>query len=289
MSAELIDPVLLRSFLAVADTHGFTSAGERLGLTQSTVSGHIRKLEAACGRRLILRDTHNVTLTVDGEAMVGFARSAVEVEGRARRYFAGSNLRGRLRFGASEDLVLQGLPQILREFVREHPLIDLELTVGFSATLHERLENGALDLVFAKRRPGDTEGRLVWREPLVWFGDPSLRLDATNPLPLILLAPPSITRARALEMLERSGRSWRIVCTSGSQSGVHAAALAGLGIGPHARSLVPRGLSPLPATVDLPFLGDVEFVVSGGRTKLSGPAEALAKVIRRNSARLREG
>lgn len=285
----MFDPVLLRSFLAVADTRGFTAAAARLGSTQSTVSGHVRKLETACGRRLFRRDTHSVALTEDGEAMTGFARSAVEAEDRARRYFAGSDLRGRLRFGVSEDLVLNGLPEILRAFMRDHPQIALELTIGLSGTLHERLENGGLDLVFAKRMPGDGRGRLVWREPLVWFAAPGLSVDPSAPLPLILLPPPSLTRERTLEVLERSGRHWRIVCTSGSQSGVHAAALAGLGIGPHARSLVPRNLAPLPPAAGLPPLGDIDFVVSSGRSADNGPASALAEVILANSSRLREG
>ena len=43
----MLDPVLLESFLAVAQTRSFSEAGRRLGLRQSTVSQHIRKLEEA--------------------------------------------------------------------------------------------------------------------------------------------------------------------------------------------------------------------------------------------------
>jgi DNA-binding transcriptional LysR family regulator len=279
----MFDPILLRSFLTVVDLLSFTAAAKRLGLTQSTVSGHVRKLESAFGRRLFLRDTHKTALTPDGEALAGFARTAMEAQDRATRYFAGSKLRGRLRFGASEDLVRQGLPLILRDFVRDHPLIDLELTVGVSGSLHQLLDEGALDLVFAKRPPGDTLGKLVWRDPLVWFGAPSMQIDPAQPLPLILLNPPSITRARALEALERAGRAWRITCASGSQSGVDAAAIAGLGIGPHALSLIPRGLEPLPPTAGLPPLGDVDFIISSGTREASGPAAALSAVIQQSA------
>ena len=284
----MLDPTLLRSFMAVAQTRNFTAAGALLDLRQSTISGHIRKLEADCGKRLFVRDTHHVTLTTHGEAMLGFARSILETSERAERHFAGEELRGRVRFGASEDVVLRGLPQILRRFMRDHPLVELELTVGLSGALHERLAAGALDLVFVKRRPGEQHGDLVWREPLVWFGAPGFRLDPAQPVPLILLAPPSITRALALEALETHGRAWHLVCTSGSQSGVHAAALAGLGIGPHARSLVPPGLAELPAMSHLPAPGEVEFVVLGSPRAQSGPALALAAMIRRNGDLLRD-
>jgi DNA-binding transcriptional LysR family regulator len=71
----VLDPVQLGSFLAVAQTRNFSEAGRRLGLRQSTISQHIRKLEQEAGRRLFVRDTHSVVPTADGEAMEGFARS----------------------------------------------------------------------------------------------------------------------------------------------------------------------------------------------------------------------
>jgi len=283
----MFEPVLLRSFLAVTDTLGFTAAARQLGLTQSAVSGHIRKLEQAAGRQLFLRDTHQVRLTADGEAMVGFARTAVEAEDRARRFFTGSKLRGRVRFGASEDLVMHGLPQILREFVRDHPLVDLELAVAVSGALHARMEAGELDLVFAKRPPGDTQGKLVWQDELVWFGEPPPDPSGIQPLPLILLNAPSITRARALAALEKAGRNWRIVCASDNQNGIHAAVLAGLGIGVHARSILPRGIERCKLSAQLPELGDVEFVISSGARPLTGAVDALAHVILASQDRMR--
>ena len=282
----MFPPALLRTFLVVAQTRSFTQAAQRLGVRQSTVSQHVRKLEQVASRRLFTRSTHAVALTADGEAMVGFARSILAANERATSYFAGSELRGRLRFGASEDFVLSKLPEILAEFRRSHRLVDLELTVGMSGTLHEQLHNDELDLVFGKRRPGQSVGRLVWREPLVWIGREDLSLDPGEPVPLILYPPPSITRAQALETLERQGLSWRITCTSGSFSGLRAAALAGLGVAVHARSLVPEGLRQLPAHARLPDPGEGEFVLLGGDGTDEGPAAALSAAILDNSDRL---
>jgi len=280
----MFDHVHLESFLAVAQTRNFTEAGRRLGLQQSTVSQHVRKLEEAAGRRLFVRDTHRVNLTADGEAMTGFAQTILDTNQRARRYFAGSQLRGRLRFGTSEDFVSTRLPELLREFVREHALIDLELKVGVSAALYEFLDAGELDLVLAKRRDGDDRGQLVWRDRLAWVAAPGARIE--TPVPLILFNPPSITRTVALETLERAGLTWRIACTSGSLSGLRAACIAGLGVTVHARGLIPEGLIELPHSSHLPPLGGVEFVVLGARTGLRGPAAALAQAILANGDRL---
>jgi DNA-binding transcriptional LysR family regulator len=280
----MFDPVHLASFLAVAETRNFTEAGRRLGLQQSTVSQHVRKLEDEAGHRLFVRDTHNVTLTADGEAMTGFAQTILDTNQRARRYFAGSQLRGRVRFGASEDFVSTRLPEFLRDFVRQHALVDLELKVGVSAALHEQLDAGELDLVLAKRRSGDGRGQLVWRDRLAWVGAPGCQVS--TPVPLILFNPPSITRTVALEAVERAGLAWRIACTSGSLSGLRAACLAGLGVTVHARGLMPEGLVEMPAASGLPGLGDVEFVVLGGRSGPRGPAAALATAILANGDRL---
>ncbi|MGW6458866.1 LysR substrate-binding domain-containing protein [Streptomyces sp. NPDC055078] len=290
----MYDPIQLRTFLAVAQTLSFTQAARRLGLRQSTVSQHVRRLEEAAGRQLFARDTHRVDLTEDGEAMLGFARTILEAHERASAFFTGKRLRGRLRFGASEDFVQTRLPEILESFRIDHPEVDLELTVELSGTLHKRLEAGRLDLVLAKRRSGDTHGELVWQDTLGWIGAHRLRVDPDRPVPLIVFPAPGITRARALEVLEAHGRAWRIACTSASLSGLIAAARAGLGVMAHTQGLIPPGLEPVPARAGLPELGAVDFVLLHGRRASAGhgaqeAADALAAAVLAGGDRLHRG
>jgi DNA-binding transcriptional LysR family regulator len=49
MVPAMLDLDLLRSFVSVVDTGGFTRAGERVHRTQSTVSQQIRRLEESLG------------------------------------------------------------------------------------------------------------------------------------------------------------------------------------------------------------------------------------------------
>ena len=70
----MLNPVWLNTFATVAASHSFTDAGRQLRLTQSSVSEHIRRLEEHVGRRLLIRDTHSLSLTADGEAMLVHAR-----------------------------------------------------------------------------------------------------------------------------------------------------------------------------------------------------------------------
>jgi hypothetical protein len=258
----MYDPSHLRSFLAVAQTLSFTQAARRLGLRQSTVSQHVRRLEDATGRALFTRDTHSVELTEDGEAMLGFARRILEVHEQASAFFTGTRVRGRLRFGASEDFVLTRLPEILEGFRHDHPEVDLELTVELSGTLHERLAAGKLDLVLAKRRPEDPHGELV--------------------------RPPGTPGALPRGARVRAGRSWRIVCTRAPLTGLVPAARPGLGVMAHSRGLIPPGLVPVAERAGLPELGRVDFVLAHGRRRASAQAaaDALAAAILAGGDRL---
>ncbi len=105
----MLDPVLLRTFLAVAETRSFTAAGVRLGISQPTVSQHVRRLEGAVARTLVARDTRGVSLTDNGDAMAGFARTILAAHATADAYFSGAATRGRLRFGAADDLAITQL------------------------------------------------------------------------------------------------------------------------------------------------------------------------------------
>ena len=64
----------LRAFDAVADELSFSRAALRLYLTQPTLSRQIRALEKLMGCDLLWRDTHNVELTLAGEALLASAR-----------------------------------------------------------------------------------------------------------------------------------------------------------------------------------------------------------------------
>jgi DNA-binding transcriptional LysR family regulator len=254
----MLDLVQLRSFVTVQQMGSFTFAAERLGLGQSTVSQHISKLEAVIGRQLLARDTHKVVLTPDGEALLGHARTMLSIEGQVQALFTAQRLRGTLRLGVSEDLVASRLPLVLEDFVRSHPSVDLELTVALSGVLYQMQDNGELDLVLAKRRLGDSRGRLVYREPLVWLARDPEHVLSLAALPLIAFPPPSVTRSIALEVLEQHRMPWRIVCTCGSLSGLTAAARAGMGVLVQPQSMSPAGLKEISR---LPPLEDVEFVL----------------------------
>lgn len=263
-----LHPSVLRSFLAVADTLSFTTAGAQLDIRQSTVSQHIKRLEDAVGQRLLLRDTHSVVLTLEGDAMVEMARNVLDANERLANFFLDRGKRERLRLGISEDFAMSRLANVLAAFRRDDPHVDIELTVGLSGYLYRRFDAGHLDVIFVKRKPGDKRGKTAWREQLVWIARPALQISPRLPVPLVAFSPPSITRSLAVEALQMAGHSWRLTCSSGSISGLRAALVAGLGVAAHSSRLVPAGLTRLSQEANLPELPEIEFVAIGpGRTQ----------------------
>ena len=281
----MLDPSLLRTFLTIAQGNSFSETSRKLAMRQSTVSDHVRRLEEGLGRQLFARNTHSVALTPEGEALIGYARTILETGERAERHFAGTRLRGRVRFGASEDLVLSWLPSVLRGFVADHPEVDLEFSIALSSTLIARYDAGDLDIVLCKRWPGETRGEVVWRDEIVWVGAGPYERKANAALPLILYPPPSITRSMALAALSQAEVPWRIACTSETLSGVVAAARAGLGVAVLAKNLVPDGLAALPPEAGLLALGQLDFILLRHARAPRAPISELAAAIVAKSAR----
>lgn len=221
--------------------------------------------------------------------MLIFAQSILETQERARRFFAGSELRGRLRFGSSEDFVLSRLPAILRNFSRRHPEVDLELTIALSGELNERVAAGDLDLTLTKRFVGEEGGEFVVREKLVWIGTEITDFAQNGTLPLVMYPPPSVTRTAAIESLDAAGIPWRIVSTCTGLVGLRAATMAGFGVMVQPLSLIPPGLIALPPAPNLPPLKDIEFVLTGATKVLRGPAAELAEAIKQDYAQNKRG
>ncbi|WP_027796989.1 LysR family transcriptional regulator [Paraburkholderia acidipaludis] len=280
----MINPSWLKTFATVAACHSFTEAGRQLGLTQSSVSDHVRRLEHAVGRRLFVRDTHSLAMTPDGEAMLAHAGAILQAINRAEAQFRAPRLKGRVRLGSSDDIALGPLPTVLAAFRNAHPDVELEITIGMTGKLYDLLDAGAIDLMVGKRRLGDKRGVPLFTGRLEWLARTGTLVDLTQPLPLILVAEPSVTRAVVLDTLAQTDFRWQVVCTSSSHAGCIAAARGGLGITVRPQYLSARGLVPPVNAASLPGLPDVEFIVLAAK-RLSRPAGTLLQLLHESDLR----
>jgi DNA-binding transcriptional LysR family regulator len=251
------DTLLLRAFVAVAETGSFTRAAERIGRTQPAVTLQIKRLEELLGRALVARTSRHAALTAAGEILLPAARAALAALDQAAGRLAGGEIGGEVRFGSPEDFATAFLPDILARFVAAHPGVVLRTNCELTRPLIEGIGRGAYDLVAIKQAPGQAVAgaREIRRESLVWAGAEGSPRRHAAPLDLVLSPEPCVYRERATAALDAAGIPWRVVFTSPSLAGAAAAVRAGLGITVLPRRILPAGLVPAAGTA-LPTLAE---------------------------------
>ncbi|MEK6357026.1 MAG: LysR substrate-binding domain-containing protein [Burkholderia cenocepacia] len=280
-ASTALDIALLRTFLEVVDRRGFAPAAQRLALTPSAVSGHIKRLEQAAGTVLLARTTRRIALTPAGDTLYAYAyaRNIVDMEREVRARLRGAPAHGPLRIGASEDFAGTWLPQVLRTFRDRHPRASIELKVGITASLLREQTFGRLDVVFGKQcRQVDTPGELLWEEPLVWAFAADTALDAEEGVPLALFPEPCVYREAAVSALAAALRPFRVLFESASMAGCMSAALAGFAVTALARSQLRDGLRECGPHDGLPALPAARFYAFA--SKPAGVGAALIDAVR---------
>lgn len=143
-----IDLRHLRTFVALAQLGNFSRTGERVGLSQSAVSRHIRALEDALSVRLFERLGRRAVLTSAGQTL----RTRLEALMREADFLPrvirdlAEGVRGDVRIGASITAANAILPPLLGAYRRRYPRVALALQAGNSAHVLELLARGEVDL-----------------------------------------------------------------------------------------------------------------------------------------------
>jgi LysR family hydrogen peroxide-inducible transcriptional activator len=161
----------LRFLCALAEQCHFGRAAESCAVTQSTLSGGIKELEARLGIALFERSHRHVMLTplgkeiatraqrllVDAEDLVGLARNAQEP------------LSGPLRFGVIPTVGPYVLPSLLSHLGIALPKLKLHVREAPTTVLLDKLARGELDvlLVAVPYDLGDVETLQIAEDPIV--------------------------------------------------------------------------------------------------------------------------
>src|SRR5579862_9826104 len=149
----------LHTFLAVAEREHVTAAAEALGLSQGSVSGVVRRLEATLGLPLLQRVGRNVQLTDVGRALRQLAVKVLEDVGQIEELRVGylAFERGELTVAAGRVMGAHRLSGWLAPFVAEHPEINVRLALAPMRSLVTMLVEGRADIILAGssvREPG---------------------------------------------------------------------------------------------------------------------------------------
>ena len=146
-----LDLRLLRIFVAVVESGGFSLASARLNVAESTISSHMADLEKRLGMRLCERGRSGFRLTDDGEEVYRATTELLEDASRCRDRLAAlrSDLGGTLKFGLPDAIVTNakaGIIQCLQHYCKRAPEISLQLHILSPRELEHGVINGSLHL-----------------------------------------------------------------------------------------------------------------------------------------------
>ena len=118
----------LRALIAVAEAGGFGEAAAELGVSQSSLSEAVGKLEDLLSRPLLRRTPSGTTPTPAGERVLGHARAAVQAAGDVLLAAQESDsLSGTLKIASYRSTATHLLPPALAAFRKAHPSVKIVL------------------------------------------------------------------------------------------------------------------------------------------------------------------
>jgi len=276
---------LLRTFITIIDLRGYRRAGEQLGRTQPAISLQMKRLQELLGTRLFSKD-NSAQLTECGETVASYARQILALNDEMMLKLSKRENIGRLRLGIPNDYADHFLPQLMGNQSSMTADMTFDITCDLSHNLLRGLRAGLLDIVVAMTADGPAEGVfMTWKESLSWVGDNS-EVPSTHEhkvggnLRIVCYPEGCLYRRNMLTALQREGKSFEIVYTSPSLTGITAALQGGFGITALANRVIPPSLRAITSNSNLPQLGDaiVGIYVSTDKTR-SAIAKSFAATL----------
>ena len=280
-----LDVESLRTLIAVVDTGGMTRAAERLGLSQSAVSWKIKRLEERVGRPLLIRDGRRLRPSRDGEELLEHAHTIVESHDAAVARLSSTELSGRVRIGATEEISTDVLGEVIGRFDRIHPDVTIEVHVDRSLVLDPLLRKGQLDVALVQVDRADIvrTDTVLFDVELHWISSPVWTYEEGS-VPLVTFGRHGFYRPLAEEILDEAGIPYRIAFSGPSSASVLAAVEAGLGVAVVSAWSLTDGVVAWPRAAGLPPLPVVHQVARAAPGERSDiVTELIAELVGRFS------
>ena len=140
----------LRALLTAVQCGSFGKATAQLGYTQSAMTHMVNRLEAELGCTLLVRSSHGVRLSEEGEQLLPYMQAVIDAGDTLRREAAarGKLHENTLRIGCFASIARARLPELLRKFRKIHPEIRVDVLVrGYELAAELEEENIQLALV----------------------------------------------------------------------------------------------------------------------------------------------
>src|SRR5690625_1580204 len=143
----------LRTFLAIVRYQSFARAGEQIGLSQSAVSGHIKRLEEQLGLRLFDRSGRRALLSPAGQEVHQRAQDIVTAFTQLGNLTRANETQGTMTIGAITSAQQSWLMQALASFRKQFPGISVRVLPGASLSILGQIDAGDIDLAVMVQTP----------------------------------------------------------------------------------------------------------------------------------------
>ncbi|MCR5336137.1 MAG: LysR family transcriptional regulator [Synergistes sp.] len=180
----------LQVFLEVLKHNNLTKTAESLGYTQSGITHIINSIENEVGFRLLKRCRSGVFLTPEGEQLVGYFTDLINTNKLMNdKIMKIKDLaQGSIRIGSFTSVTLFYLPEILKEFLKKYPNIDISVLKANSSDMEKGLDNGTIDIAFLSRQDYHTYDFIeLMEDPVYAVMSPENPLSQYDPLPIEML------------------------------------------------------------------------------------------------------
>ena len=142
-----MDIRVLKYFLAVAREQSFSTAAERLFLSQPTLSRQLKELEDELGKTLLVRSNKGVTLTEEGIILRKRAEEIIDLMEKTEQEVRQSNdsVSGTVYIGAGETYAIKLIADTAHHLKADYPGIHYSFFSGNGTDVMEKLERGLMD------------------------------------------------------------------------------------------------------------------------------------------------
>jgi DNA-binding transcriptional LysR family regulator len=231
------------------------------------------------GQTLFERHGRGVCLTPVAERLQPVALQVVGLLDQAAADLHASSLRGSLRLGIPDEYADSLLPNLVAQFARANPGIELAVRCNFSAGFAQALEAGELDIAVHAPSSASAGATLLRREKTCWVASRHHRVHEQNPLPVALFDRDCWWRDSALAALDASGRDYREVFSSESVSGIAAAVTAGIAVALMGEDSLRDNFMRLAAQQGFPAMAESALVLQVREGLDSALSRALCELI----------
>lgn len=216
-----------REFVVLAETRNFMETADKLFISQSTLSRHIKTLEMELGASLFDRSTRKVELSRYGRLFLPYAKEYARIQYECSTAFYNElrEVNGSVTVGSIPAMAQYKITNILAQFQKENTSFTLNIVEADSLKLFDMLRSLECDFAFIResddssnefnKLPFTTDSMVA----ILPLGHPlssvsSLKIDSLRNEPLLLLGKDTFMYSLCMNVCRAAGFEPKVTFTA---------------------------------------------------------------------------